>query len=523
MKNIHIVFLCFLSSIGFPSFSMDRLLRDLDGLKKQLTSLHEEFRSTLPTPKPTLTLTPTSKPAKRTWALNIETAPDVIQAMIQEINSWLPKGGSLEQLPKKIDSVFKDKEAQVSSIIIPANIETIGEFKELLKQILETYYKARDEGKFHWCECVQEGKRITLIIAILKDLEEKRPDKNDLLVYTSLAAGELMQDYLLVLELIRAGYKDIQVNIIDVGYPDVPILGKEFLYRPSVLGSLETIKKNREIIERFTTEVENYAKENSAQMNIAIYNEGYTHLNYLSKSSNIFLMVDPGGALLRIAPFPSEANVFAISIQDRGSPQFYLFVPRHQGVQLYEKVLYADDKAVQSLKQELFEIINKTSAKDSYDAEFITKLHDEFLTKRISFREKKLREIVEKAIEKLTDKNSTPQEIRESEGKIKKAEKAWNEIDYHPIGYFSDPHVFFQDFAWEASAENSIIYTLAQQDPLYFKTVPQPDTSKIVKIDVDAYKKQDVITPNVGTWLGGVWKGRPQVLGGSIEYKKVSL
>ena len=51
---------------------------------------------------------------------------------------------------------------------------------------------------------------------IIKDIEEKYPNKSKKLVYVGFASGKLYQDFIILNLLWKKGYKNIQIIVIDI-------------------------------------------------------------------------------------------------------------------------------------------------------------------------------------------------------------------------------------------------------------------------------------------------------------------
>jgi hypothetical protein len=74
------------------------------------------------------------------------------------------------------------------------------------------------KNKFDWCSCrkARASTRLYLVTHIINELAGR--DKNKELVYVSFGSGKLLQDYLIIKGLVAAGFKNINVNLIDLGY-----------------------------------------------------------------------------------------------------------------------------------------------------------------------------------------------------------------------------------------------------------------------------------------------------------------
>lgn len=71
---------------------------------------------------------------------------------------------------------------------------------------------------FDWCACrkARASTRLYLVFEILNKLAGR--DKSKELVYVSFGSGKLLQDYLIINGLSAAGFKNLNINLIDLGY-----------------------------------------------------------------------------------------------------------------------------------------------------------------------------------------------------------------------------------------------------------------------------------------------------------------
>lgn len=87
------------------------------------------------------------------------------------------------------------------------------------RRVQATGVKKQDlKNKFDWCACrkARASTRLYLVTHIINELANR--DKNKELVYVSFGSGKLLQDYLIIKGLVAAGFKNINVNLIDLGY-----------------------------------------------------------------------------------------------------------------------------------------------------------------------------------------------------------------------------------------------------------------------------------------------------------------
>ncbi len=206
-----------------------------------------------------------------------------------------------------------------------------------------------------WCDCEAAplSERIMLTILLVNDVLLQHPDNQQKLVYASLAAGSLLQDYLIIQELKTHGYNNIDIHIIEIGIKDKTEIHAainnakkaekkynkmetitdlslqeekdltlsnlthaeheldEILYMASIQADF-----NRKIGAKPNTEK---LQNGTEQPGIYVYNYE-NHLDYLAKTkkynadkANILIMLDPDRMVFPIN-YPSAANGLAIAI-----------------------------------------------------------------------------------------------------------------------------------------------------------------------------------------------------------------
>jgi hypothetical protein len=62
------------------------------------------------------------------------------------------------------------------------------------------------------------------------------------------------------------------------------------------------------------------------------------------------------------------------------------------------------------------------------------------------------------------------------------------------LSWGTDAHISFQDLVWNALAPNAAVYEMYMIDP----NSDKESNIQIIKVNPEAYKKADVITPNSG-------------------------
>lgn len=228
------------------------------------------------------------------------------------------------------------------------------------------------------CTCHPLEKRAEFIVKLITDIKKTYPDTNQPLVYTSLAAGSCLQDFLTIQELFEAGYQNLVINIIDLYYPDFKLLPRTATERAALQKQLigqhaqfeeeakkkglqtnlnlpkkehETLEqlKNLERIENFRAKVEHLffnALQQKTDKTVALKINFYTNIDdylvraerYQEDKSNVLVMVDPGQSALSTLPegqerFYSNANAFTFTHGQ--TDKLLLFLPHYGPLQLY--------------------------------------------------------------------------------------------------------------------------------------------------------------------------------------------
>lgn len=378
--------------------------------------------------------------------------------------------------------------------------------------LTETLLKEEGES-LDWCTCIAEYKRITLALLVVNEAREKYPDKNQRIVYTSLASGSLLQDYVALSELLQT-HTNILVNIIDLEYPDIPALAKKDLdpEDPRDLHMLEMKNKQEHAatIDSFKIKIAQIISTKPVKVDynfeVTIYQNAYDYITHAKQNpndkSNILIMVDPSVGSFGMEDFPSLANVINIWVDEEKVPVFTLYLPRHHGAHLYELIgfLYEDKpitvspKTMQYLRNVLFTLLVQTGVNKNYTPRLV----QSFLSRTI---------LNEQVTDEAMARIGFPQlmEMRSNLKKqaLKDGYSGGNlvlpltpiKLGNMPVllSWGTDAHISFQDLVWDALVPNAIVYELYSTDP-----ISRQDTDKIVKVNPETYKKSDVITPNSG-------------------------
>ena len=461
----------FLLSIFFflsgSIYGMDQLVQNLEDLHTSLSNLESNLQNLEVRIRPI-------RPV-REWSINLNQLPGIIDELVATISKemYLKFGRSkiindfktINDAPQFLSTLIgkeiKNHSQKITKWLSPSTDQTQTALKNQLENILYEYFTTEWTTPLSWCTCVLDGNRIALIIDLIEQIKVTHPNRNQPLVYTSLGSGGLLQDYLTIKELLNAGYKNINVNLIDLIYPDVPLTPKEGLLNVTQQIHETFLKQIKDVpkIKLFKEKIDKLAQKSNSKITITTYNRTewykYKASKYNGKKSDILLMVDPGLTIedYTMPSYPSEASVFGIKIgsdidpespEIKQLPSFFLFMPRQGPAQLYSRKP-KDQRLAKEFDETLKAItnfINQASAKEGYKPQLIEKIIE-----NTKFRDR--------------------------------------------IFYIADPHIAFQDLVLHTLSNNPVVYTLQHPNP----TIRE---SRIKRIDIDAYKNADVVTPNSG-------------------------
>jgi hypothetical protein len=426
--------------------------------------------------------------------------------------------GSFEKQPKTDDSVLLIKKsvhdaiaATSMSLIKFGKTEQEQVFKEMLERMVASTLVElilKDADKFlDWCTCTAEYKRITLALLMVNEILEKFPNKNERIVYTTFASGDLLQDYVVLNELLLS-HINIVVNLIDLDNPDIFALAKKNLRKeePHSLHMLEmkNQQERADVIDAFKVKMAQIIsgkKSNGERyhFDVNLYQNAYEYIYRVKanpqEKSNILLMVDPGAGIGGVADFPSLSNVINVWIDQEIVPVFTIYLPRHHGAHLYQLKETVNPKTVQYLHNQLLQLMVSTGVTKQYTPNLTNAL----LSKTISFDKKITDEVLASSFPQLMQ---TRVDLREQA-----LQQGFTEEDLlqplTPIrlgnvsvllSWGTDAHINFQDLVWDALAPNAIVYQLYAINP----NESDDANNKIIKVNPELYKKVDVVIPNTG-------------------------
>jgi len=341
---------------------------------------------------------------------------------------------------------------------------------------------------------------------LVNEIREKFPNKNQRIVYTSFASGNLLQDYVALSELLLS-HTDILVNLIDLEYPDIPALAKKDLNieEPHNLHMLEMKDKQEcaDMIDNFKVKIAQVISERRSGENynfeVNIYQNAYEYIARVQKNpdekSNILILVDPSVGSFGMADFPSLSNVINVWIDQESLPVFTVYLPRHYGVHLYQAMEVANSEIMQYLYNQLQSLIVHTGAGKNYTPHLVKA----FLDKTIVFNKQITDEVLTSSFPQLMQLRASLREEALKGGYA--GDNLLQPLTPVKLGdvpillaWGTDAHISFQDLVWNALAPKAIVYQLYAIDP----TKSGNENDKIIKINPEVYKKADVVTPNSG-------------------------
>jgi len=417
-----------------------------------------------------------------------------------------------------------------------ASYWNMNQFRNMMTRVMTNCFiefALKDQNKkMNWCTCIAEPKRIALVILMATDARNSFAVSKKL-IYTSFASGGLMQDYLLVSELFET-FTDIDVNLIDLVYPDVLTLKavkkqeekikrekkKGYSARLEHMDSLIKFHESAQLIDMFKTRIAQQIslknKNKQYHFEVTVYDNGYQYAQYAQKNpdekSDILYLTDPAVGYDTTAQYPALANVVDIWIN--ASPEssvFTLFMPHHQGVQLYELTnedVHMDKSAPspkfeatrERLRDSLLDRIKHIGADKQYKPQLVQNL----LGKPMASGTLTIQDLEKLGFSAIVGHwQSNRWKLSEL------CDLKPFQIGTIPvlISLGVDPHVNFQDLVWQVLKPNALVYKLYHTDlyKLYhtdLSVLAALTTARIIKVDPVKHKYEDVISKNGG---GGEW------------------
>ena len=455
-----------------------------------------------------------------------------------------------------IDYIRKTVEEQLQSVNFLKAIKEKNEeknIKNLLVRLITNWLEFRyNQSELFACPCMQPVNRILLALTIINDAQQTFKDRNQKIVYTSLASGSLLQDWLILKELISE-FNNIEVNLIDIGYLSPAEYQK--LAREKKITELEQMMLDALLQTEASTRLQwipaannrawnhiNFIndylfntsgnaitkfKELITQIaphtNIRIFDSAYEYIRRLSliaekpnidERTNILLLTDPNVGFFGIESYPRDANVL-IFWDNNPNPPFIIFMPHHGPAQLLQLRLTLKNSTINNIKCALIDILLKTGAdkkytpklvqellSNSYIEKYIQQVKDEELSQKLAeakllvIREiaKSFPELLKAKPEELgkTTKEEDEEEEEISTGLTLPASFELLELNNSKIllSFGSDAYISFQDLIIESLAPQNLVYTLDTKD----QTIQSKNDDVVTKINTTEYKKIDIVT-----------------------------
>lgn len=349
--------------------------------------------------------------------------------------------------------------------------------KRLLANVRHLVHTSLDEQyDLTWCSCRQflPHERIFFIIQLILDIEQQFPDKKKPVVYTSLASGGLLQDYLTIQELILSGYNNIVINIIDAIYPDLTKLPKTYADRIKQLNKLKSSGKEKSpeasIIEN-SLRIENFQyhlgvlasnhPEIKPSLNFNYFRSAHEYImdvdDGMRPKTTVLIMVDPDRpAWYKATPETPASAINMILLQKTPEPgqddNFYLTLSSIEPLHVYYN-------RGQRNEADTMDYLSCMSMLTQSDVHWIQHMH-----------------------------KGRPQQKfnQEAFGCLKTHNLAYKE------GYIS-AHIDFQELAVKCCTDNALIYVAAD----VFKDIESG--KRIKKLDKKKLATDDYIDATIGT------------------------
>jgi hypothetical protein len=407
-------------------------------------------------------------------------------------------------------------------------------FASLLLSLLQTYFQNRyGDNVLYACDCISVENRILLALRIIGDaMQQFTP--NEKIVYTSLASGSLLQDYLIVTELAKK-FPNLEINLIDVGYlPDteqnaLQKVAKEV--NDTAETQFQSITESYVFLSPHTNQgnsrmqnhlnfINDYMHNKSVNAilkfkelvtksypttHVQLFNSAYDYIRRLEKNpderTNILVLTDPDAGYFGIESYPKDANVLSFW-SNSPTQQFILFMPHYSPSQLLQLKGSAKDPQSIAIKCALIELLLKTQGDKKYSPQFIQELLKQSFVQKIveDAQERELdaklsqaHTLVIREIAKLFPKlMQKPLKIDADMSSENDAPHIFELLDIggHKIllTFGSDAYITLHDLIMSGLAPKNMVYTADIDD---HTAEESPD--KVTKINVNEYKKLDIV------------------------------
>ena len=349
-----------------------------------------------------------------------------------------------------------------------------------------------DPEELTWCACpnAPSDMRLALVVEIINDARKTR-NPHTRLVYTSLAAGGLLFDYIVMSELVRYGFSNIRINLIDIQLLDLPDLDAIFKQAENIERTIKALPatahtewqrisplqvhaeflkdqalKHTSYLISFRHKLDALTQEEIRPHRRPIALKHYTHVDdyiararrHPSERTDILLLIDPS---THLHPLKDSIGANAFAIQNgahkklkQSKETFVVFIPKTNiaDIRLYSNVDFKNRLGIDPLST-LHDIISFAIRKTQF---FTPNDYTSYLLN---------------LIQEMTPQTAT-------------------------IFWISDAYLTLQDLVRDTLADKktAAVYDLAYPTPL--RTYPM-----INKINPITYPNSDVVTTNIGAAL----------------------
>lgn len=419
-------------------------------------------------------------------------------------------------------------EVNVSKALKNAAPEQVAALTAQLKRITEAviFERYTKPADLKWCSCdnAPEYMRVALVVHIANDARKER-DLNKRIVYTSIASGSMLLDYLIVSELIHYGFKNIQVNAIELGLLDIPEI-------QAIINQANTAeKKQLDLVAQHTASYpgdfptgwlkaseqqyhaenllndalnsrsyflafERKVKEKADPKGIKVESNHYDHMgDYIARAkkydfekTDILILVDPSSD---IYPLKNSigAQAFALQFSTNSDASYFdmmdhsliLFMP---STGLNDMKLYSNINFEYLDSQDLMRNVYEEISELIYEAQDVAAVRR---NANLPFHYNSF--IINKAHEKFGDQGTNAEN---------QAAKNPYEDEYADLKVYwlSDAYLALQDVVRDglSNVNTAAVYEIAYP----IKGRPNPI---LRRINASQYQNEDVITPNIGAAL----------------------
>ncbi len=339
-------------------------------------------------------------------SLNNQDLEEVMQQIFDIIEKQLPDDMKYHPTEEKVRAQAEKKDlidnaiqmalktVDISPALQKKDASEIKALKNQLDRILHRAFTELNvlpkESALHWCTCPNAPfpLRIALIVRVVNDArKEKNP--NEYLGYTSIAAGALLLDYLIVAELIEYGFKEIQVNFIEpeiLDLYDIDILAtkaEKQVKEPSAHESFINALNASMYLSTFKEKINALAQQKIAPrsdrldpITIDSYRHETAYIDrarqYKSERTDILMLVDAAGFLYGVKD-PIDAHGFVITrtSPDKNNPvwyrninQFIVFLPSSgpQNITSYSNIELNTHPDMKNLYDKVVEVIRANTS-----------------------------------------------------------------------------------------------------------------------------------------------------------------